>query len=61
MPNMSYCRFENTLQDLLDCYDALTIDSLEVLKEDMSEREGEALVELVDLCKNIYLEFGDEV
>lgn len=23
MPNMSYCRFTNTLADLQDCYDAL--------------------------------------
>jgi len=51
MANMSYCRFQNTLQDLRDCYYNMT-DSL-------SGAEYHAREQLVDLCKSIGQEFGD--
>jgi len=51
MANMSYCRFQNTLQDLRDCYynveDSLT-------GAEFHAREG-----LIELCKSIAEEFGD--
>jgi hypothetical protein len=53
---MSYCRFENTLKDLQDCYKALqnnTIDSM----EEMSAIEFNSMVRLVDLCYMISDEF----
>jgi len=46
MSNMSYCRFENTLQDLRDCYDNIDDD-------DLSETEEQAREELIELCKDI--------
>lgn len=45
--NMSYCRFQNTLQDLRDCY--YNIEEV----EDMSEEEKSARKKLIELCCNI--------
>ena len=56
MSNMSYCRFENTLQDLRDCYDALCEG---INKSELSEYEQRALPELLELCKSIASEFED--
>ena len=46
MANMSYCRFENTLHDLRDCYNNMD-DS------DLSDSEKQAKESLIDLCKDI--------
>lgn len=51
MGNMSYCRFENTLNDLRDCEEALENIHDEVTE--MSSYEKNAVVELVELCKTI--------
>jgi len=47
---MSYCRFENTLIDLRD----LNMD-----EESLSESENSAKLELIELCKNIAVEYGN--
>ena len=39
MPNMSYCRFENTLNDLRDCLNALQEEGFATI-ESVSEREA---------------------
>jgi hypothetical protein len=44
MANMSYCRFENTLDDLKDCY-------RHVWDDDLSAREERARAELIKLCR----------
>lgn len=44
--NMSYCRFQNTAQDLQDCYDNLD-DS------ELSEAEAAARLRLIKLCQRI--------
>jgi hypothetical protein len=46
MGNMSYCRFQNTLNDLRDCYDNLFDD-------DLSEEEERARKRLIKLCQDI--------
>ena len=46
MPNMSYCRFQNTLSDLRDC--RANLDDL-----DLSTYEKEARAALIKLCQNI--------
>jgi hypothetical protein len=46
MGNMSYCRFQNTLLALRDCYESLWDD-------DLSDEEGQARDSLVKLCKTI--------
>lgn len=45
--NMSYCRFQNTLQDLRDCY--YNIEEV----EDMSVEEKRARRQLIELCAEI--------
>jgi hypothetical protein len=46
MANMSYCRFENTLNDLRDCY--RNID-----ETDLSRTEAAARKQLIELCQLI--------
>jgi hypothetical protein len=54
MPNMSYCRFQNTYLDLLDCYQALQeADSVEELMSELSISESTYAQQLFDLCKTI--------
>ena len=45
MANMSYCRFENTYIDLLDC--------LRAMDDDLSKRERECKRQLIKLCQKI--------
>lgn len=52
---MSYCRFENTVQDLRDCFNHWELD------EDASEYEVQAKQRLTKLCVNIALLYGDEI
>jgi hypothetical protein len=47
MANMSYCRFQNTLGDLIDCQNAL-FDY-----EKLSEEEYKAAKKLLSVCQNI--------
>jgi hypothetical protein len=49
MSNLSYCRFENTLRDLQDCYEFLQNSNGEDFDR-MSAREYNSMVALVDLC-----------
>ena len=51
MPNMSYCRFENTLSDLQDCYDAL--GEMGDYEKELSESEAEAATGMIRLCRRI--------
>ena len=55
MPNMSYCRFQNTFQDLRDCSQHLW-DS----DEEIGYDEAKARRNLVELCRDIVEECGDE-
>ena len=54
MGNMGYCRFENTLDDLEDCYE--NMDS-----SDLSESEDRCRKRLIKLCVDIAGDFGDEL
>ena len=59
MGNMSYCRFENTSNDLMDCMEALEgLDSEQVYEMSTYEREG--LLELVRLSNDISNQFSLE-
>ena len=56
MANMSYCRFENTLRDLKDCYNNMGSD-------DLSLSEFYARRHMIKLCMSIasdYVEFLDQ-
>lgn len=61
MSNMSYCRFENTYNDLQDCYDALVeAGSIEKYEEGCNQYERPYVRNLVELCREIITDFGDE-
>lgn len=60
MPNMSYCRFENTLEDLKDCYDALREESPRELMEEASQYEKDAIIRLIEVCQKISQRFDVE-
>ena len=59
MGNMSYCRFENTSNDLIDCMEALEDLNAEQVSE-MSSYEREGLLELVRLSNEISNQFSLE-
>lgn len=56
MPNMGYCRFENTLADLRDCYEHWE----EKRGEDRSESEQKAQARMLKLCQRIVADYGEE-
>ena len=49
MPNMSYCRFENTANDLRDCVEALQNGET----TDLSPYEVQGLANLLEYCERI--------
>ena len=53
MANMGYCRFENTLGDLRDCYEAME-------DMDLSETEEKAKKRLMKLCQKIVADYCDD-
>ena len=53
MANMSYCRFQNTLADLIDCQEHL-------FEELSSEEEEKARAELIQVCQEIVEAVGEE-
>ena len=55
MGNMSYCRFENTLKDLSDCY-----EHYEDVREDQTG-EVKARKRLLALCVKIATEYGEDI
>jgi len=62
MGNMSYCRFENTYQDLEECYEALQNEGgVKAIEEDANPYEKPYIKRLIELCKDIVEEFEDEL
>ena len=59
MSNMSYCRFENTLHDLLDCQENL-FDENGNTPADLSKTEKRARERLIEVCKQIAQDFQDQ-
>lgn len=58
---MSYCEFENTFHDLEQCYESLTnAGSVKELEEIKNVRDRPYIKKLIDLCKDIVEEFGEE-
>jgi len=54
MSNMSYCRFQNTYRDLLDCQNALEEE------DQLSPEEYRAAKNLLDVCENIGANYSEE-
>ena len=61
MPNMSYCRFENTLTDLKDCLRAL--ENRDVSSASERKRAKDMLFEMAEFLQDtdIINEFDDDV
>lgn len=58
---MSYCRFQNTLSNLQDCYNAMSdFSSREEFLESLPADEKRAAERLLSLCEDISQEFPDE-
>jgi len=55
MSNMSYCQFENTLEDLKQCLETLDID--EDL-ENLSDSERKHAKKLIGVCGEIWGDFN---
>lgn len=53
MANMSYCRFENTYKDLVECDEYLE-------DIDLSDMEKKYREKLIKLCKRIASDFTDD-
>lgn len=53
MGNMSYCRFENTSNDMLDCERAIQEGDL----EDMSSHEKAGFIRFIKTCQRIAEDF----
>lgn len=51
MPNMSYCRYRNTLLALQDCADFIIGNEAE--EDDLSEEESLAKAKIIELCCEI--------
>ena len=50
--NMSYCRFQNTSQDLQDCMDTVEEMNYQNAEEiDLSKSEEEALYEMIEQAR----------
>lgn len=70
MPNMSYCRFSNTLGDLRDCVEhlddsveedcELCVEDEQCVRDHVSEAEASARRSLVALCKQIATDYAVE-
>ena len=56
MPNMSYCRFENTVNDMQDCLNA--IEDREV--NDLSDYEVKALQHFSELGR-VIVDYEDDI
>jgi hypothetical protein len=52
MANMSYCRFQNTLSDLRDCYESMD-------DTDLDEEEAKARKRMIRLCQETARDYGD--
>ena len=53
--NMHYCRFTNTVQDMMDCIEDMEVGS------DASEEEKEAKKKFIKICIKVAKECGKEV
>lgn len=57
--NLSYCRFENTYNDLMDCLEELDNSSIERLEENANQYERKYIRKLIELCEEIASNYGE--
>lgn len=61
MGNMSYCRFENTHQDLQECLGALEEDGLKRTYAKANQYEKPNIIRLIELCREIADTYADQL
>lgn len=62
MSNMSYCRFENTYNDLLECLDALDNEGgIEGVEEEANQYEKPYVRKLIELCDEVAQGYVNEL
>ena len=54
MPNMSYCRFENTYNDLVDCLSALKEEGMDAIGSKREEHAAEDLMKVALRYVEVY-------
>ncbi len=54
MPNMSYCRFENTYKDLIDCLDNIHIGASNEIDEQYRQR-------MIKLFSTVCEQYGGDI
>ena len=57
MSNMSYCRFQNTLKDLQDCFNALNEEPI----DELSREERSSAEDILILCQEFIEEHQDKI
>lgn len=57
--NMSYCRFQNTLEALLECCEALSESASNDAFDELSAEERRAATRLVKLCRDFADDYGE--
>lgn len=58
MQNMEYCRFENTVEAMKECLQALKdAGSVEKLRNQLNEYEKNYLKQFLELSETIYFDF----
>jgi len=57
MANMTYCRFQNTLKDLQDCFDALNDEPIDELSGD----ELASAKDMLLLCEEFIQEHSEKM
>ena len=57
MPNMSYCMFQNTLQDLRQCAERL--DEIRDELDELSEDEQRAARRMISICRDIAEQYSE--
>lgn len=53
MANMNYCRFENTYNDLDECFEALGEESI----DELSDSERKYALKMIRLCASVIEDF----
>lgn len=61
MSNMSYCRFENTYNDLLECQQALDEDGVIGVECHANNYERPYIRQLIELCQEIVVQYADDL
>ena len=61
MANMSNCRFQDTLSDLMGCYDAMTEEDFNSFINELNAAERNACIKLIEICGMISNDFSDEI